>query len=95
LIAGCVIAVTIAAACDSIDARTTARITRFHNGRACLLPEDRSQGYLIGCYPVSPSDAAKVKIGSCVSVVIPNQLEAKKRNEPLRSVKLLDRPCAR
>jgi hypothetical protein len=87
------LALLAAAGCDSAAARTTARVERFDGSRVCLVPEDRGQRDLRGCYPVRSDDRTALRVGSCIEVVIPNQLAAAKRNDPIRSVRVLDREC--
>ncbi len=80
---------------DSADSRTTARVDRVEGSRACLVPEDASQHDLEGCFPMAERDALRLKPGLCVSVVIPNQLDSERRDDPLRSIEVLDRDCKR
>jgi hypothetical protein len=80
---------------DSADSRTTARIHRLEGSRACLVPEDSDQDDLEGCFPITAGDAQRLKPGSCISVVIPNQLDSERRDDPLRSIEVLDRDCKR
>jgi hypothetical protein len=87
--------IVIAPGCDSADMRTTGTVTDLPAGRLCFLPEDPDQTDLEGCFPLSAEDAARVQVGDCISVIVPNQLDPEKRDDPLRSIGVLDRICRR
>ena len=87
--------IAIVASCDSSDSTTTGTITDLPAGHLCLMPEDSGQGDLQACFPLSTEDAARVHIGDCIRVTVPNQLESDKRDDPLRSIHVLDRTCKR
>jgi hypothetical protein len=89
------VAVVSLGGCDSADSRTTARVSRIDGSRACLVPEDSAQEDLEGCFPFNRADARKLKRGACVDLRVPSQLEEDRRDEPLYSVKVLDRRCKR
>lgn len=80
---------------DSADSRTTARVDRVAGSRACLVPEDSDQDDLEGCFPITAGDAQRLKPRACISVVIPNQLDSDRRDDPLRSIEVLERDCKR
>ena len=80
---------------DSANSRTTARVDRIEGSRACLVPEDASQDDLEGCFPIARDDARRLNPGTCISVVIPNQLDTERRGATLRSIEVLDRDCKR
>lgn len=89
------VAFRVAGCQDSADSRTTARVSRIADAKACLVPEDPEQRDLEGCFPFRAEDGDDLTPGACVSVVVPNQLEAEKRDDPLRSVAVLGRRCER
>jgi hypothetical protein len=80
---------------DSGDSRTTARVDRIESDRVCLVPEDADQTDLEGCFPARPSEAEQLRPGDCIDVRIPDQLDAEKTDDPLRSIHVLDRKCDR
>lgn len=92
----CVVATGIGAGCqDGADSRTTAKVVRIEGSKVCLLPEDSEQTDLEGCFPFQAGDREDLQEGACISVVVPNQLKVGKRDDPIRSVQVLDRSCKR
>lgn len=81
------------AGCDSSDTRATARVARVSGAHVCLVPEDRAQRSLKGCFPFDPVDRGRLRVGACVDVRIPNQLERSKRDDPVEVVGVLERAC--
>jgi len=92
-VAAVVLAMFVAVGCDSTDTRTTARVLRLDGARVCLVPEDPAQRGLIGCYPFAEADRSELRAGACIEAVIPNRLEAAKRSDAIRRVRVLDRTC--
>ena len=87
--------IAMAPGCDSADSTITATTT------------GTSQRATSACYPRTPisptwkaaslstEDGARVHVGDCIGVTKLNQLEPELRDDPLRSIHVLDKTCKR
>lgn len=68
----CVVLAALLASCDYNQDRTTARVQEVgRDGRTiCIMPVDRSQTELDGCYLAQPEQVIDVAVGDCVEVVL-------------------------
>ena len=81
------------AACnESGDSRTTARVDRLTDSELCIVPEDKQQTALSGCFKASRDDISKLKRDDCIELRIPYP-QAEGRNA--YSIRVLDRACKR
>ena len=92
-IAVAVLAAVILVGCDSGDARTTAEVRSLTEGQICIAPEDPQQVDLAGCFPIRPTDAARLQPGDCVDLVIPFDGATPSQSDRVYGVTRLDRPC--
>ncbi|MEY2524727.1 MAG: hypothetical protein QOJ66_3292 [Ilumatobacteraceae bacterium] len=88
-----VVALFGTSACDSDLSRTTGTVTELRAGTICFTPEDRTQTDLLGCFPISDQDASRVHVNDCIELRIPNYLDPKNANTPVKSVRVLNRVC--
>ena len=92
-IAVAVLAAVILGGCDSGDARTTAEVRSLTEGQICIAPEDPQQVDLAGCFPIRPTDAARLQPGDCVDLVIPFDGATPAQSDRVYGVTRLDRAC--
>ena len=92
-IAVAVLAAVILVGCDSGDSRTTAEVRSLNDGQICIAPEDPQQIDLAGCFPIRPTDAARLQPGDCVDLVIPFDGATPSQSDRVYGVTRLNRAC--
>jgi hypothetical protein len=77
---------------ESGDDRTTARVDRVTDNELCIVPEDKKQLELSGCFKASRGDTSKLQAGDCLDLVIPFPRDG---TRDIYSIRKLDRSCKR
>ena len=78
---------------DRPVSRSAASVVRVEGSKVCLIPEDASADGVEGCYRARDADLDRLTVGACIEAVIPGQNGADGRDDELRNVRVLDRPC--
>jgi hypothetical protein len=82
----------VSACNESGDDRTTARVEKVTSSELCIVPEDRKQVELTGCFRASPEDTSTLKQGDCLDLVIPFPRDG---SRDVYSIQVLKRSCKR